>query len=167
MELNGVTHDEVLAELADADLAIGKMKMGYYANAQVESLMAGVPTITYVRPEFMTDELRESGFIFATLDTLEAVIEHYLANPEALARNAPLRARASCGCTTTPLLHRRTCHSTTRSSSHRSNHLTPFARTAARLQQTVLGGGVRPGNSERRRGRCRRGAGAGVVLYRV
>jgi hypothetical protein len=93
-ELNGVTHDEVLAALATADLAIGKMKMGYYANAQVESLMAGVPTITYVRPEFMTDELRESAFIFATLDTLEAVIEHYLANPAALAAKRAV-ARAS------------------------------------------------------------------------
>ena len=75
----------MLDELADADLAIGKMKMGYYANAQVESLMAGVPTVTYVRPELMTDELRESGFIFATLETLEAVLEHYLRHPEALA----------------------------------------------------------------------------------
>jgi hypothetical protein len=90
VELNGVTHDEVLAALAGADLSIGKMKMGYYANVQVESLMAGVPTITYIRPEFMTDELRDSGFIVATLDSLETVLEHYLANPDALAakRNA-------------------------------------------------------------------------------
>ena len=54
VELNGVTHDRVLQELADADVSIGKMKMGYYANLQIESMAAGVPTITYVRPEFMT-----------------------------------------------------------------------------------------------------------------
>ena len=52
-------HEEVLAELASADLAIGKMKMGYYANAQIESMAMGVPTVTYVREEFMTDALRE------------------------------------------------------------------------------------------------------------
>jgi hypothetical protein len=94
VELNGVTHDEVLAALEDADLAIGKMKMGYYANAQVESLLAGVPTVTWVRPEFMTDELRASGFIFATLDTLEPVIEHYLQHPGELAAKRRV-ARAS------------------------------------------------------------------------
>jgi glycosyltransferase involved in cell wall biosynthesis len=85
VQLTGVTHARVLAELADADLSIGKMKMGYYANQQVESMVAGVPTITYVRPELMTDALRDSGFIFATLDTLADVLEHYLANPRALA----------------------------------------------------------------------------------
>lgn len=83
--LHGLTHDQVLAALGQADLAIGKMKMGYYANAQIESMAFGVPTITYVRDEFMTDELRRSGFIFTTLDRLEATIEHYLDHPEALA----------------------------------------------------------------------------------
>jgi hypothetical protein len=84
-------HEDVMAALADADLAIGKMKMGYYANAQIESMAMGVPTITHVRDEFMTDELRSSGFIFASLDSLEATLEHYLRHPEALAAK---RARA-------------------------------------------------------------------------
>src|SRR5262245_9124253 len=86
VELIGVTHQRVLSELADADLTIGKMKMGYYANLQVESMVAGVPAITHVRPELMTDDLRQSGFIFATLDTLADVLEYYLSNPTALAR---------------------------------------------------------------------------------
>lgn len=94
VELRGVTHDRVLDELADADLAIGKLKMGYYANAQVESLMAGVPTVTFVREDLMTEELSASGFIFATLDTLEPVLEHYLTHPEALAAKRAV-ARAS------------------------------------------------------------------------
>lgn len=83
--LTGVNHERVLAELVDADLSIGKMKMGYYANQQVESMVAGVPTITYVRPEFMTEALRESGFIFATLDGLPDVIERYLSDRQAFA----------------------------------------------------------------------------------
>ena len=82
--LMGVSHDEVLRALADADLSIGKMKMGYYANAQIESMCLGVPTITNVRPEFMTHELRDSGFIFTTLDDLEATIERYLQHPDEL-----------------------------------------------------------------------------------
>jgi len=78
-------HHDVLAALASADLAIGKMKMGYYANAQIESMAAAVPTITYVRPELMTPDLERSGFIFATLETLESVLEHYLTHPAELA----------------------------------------------------------------------------------
>jgi len=83
--LRGVSHEAVLKALAGADLAIGKMKMGYYANAQIESMALGVPTITWVRPEFMTDELRRSGFIFTTLEELEATLAHYLDHPEELA----------------------------------------------------------------------------------
>ena len=94
VELNGVTHDRVLAELADADLSIGKMKMGYYANLQVESLAAGVPAVTCIREEFVTDAIRESGLILASLDTLQTVIEHYLTHPEELARKRAI-ARAS------------------------------------------------------------------------
>jgi hypothetical protein len=85
VELTGVPHDHVLRELATADLSIGKMKMGYYANLQIESMAAGVPTITYVRPEFVTDDLRASGFILATLETLADVLDHYLSHPELLA----------------------------------------------------------------------------------
>jgi hypothetical protein len=77
-----------------ADLSIGKMKMGYYANAQIEALCCGVPTITYVRDEFMSDALRETGLIFATLDTLESTIEHYLRKPKELQDK---RRQASAG----------------------------------------------------------------------
>jgi hypothetical protein len=85
VELRGVTHADVLDALAGADLTVGKMKMGYYANFQVESLAAGVPAITYVRDEFVTPEIRESGLILATLDTLESTIERLITHPEELA----------------------------------------------------------------------------------
>ena len=94
VELTGVPHERVLNELATADLSVGKMKMGYYANLQVESMVAGVPTVTYVRPEFMSDALRDSGFIFATLDSLADVIEYYVTHPDVLEEKRR-RARAS------------------------------------------------------------------------
>jgi glycosyltransferase involved in cell wall biosynthesis len=82
--LHIVHHDQVLREIASADLTIGKMKMGYYANAQVESMYLGVPAITWVRPEFMTVELENSGFIFTELKNLEQTLEYYLSHPDAL-----------------------------------------------------------------------------------
>jgi len=88
--LQGVPYGKVLEELSSADLAIGKMKMGYYANAQIESMFFGVPTITYVRPEFMTPELEASGFILTDLDHLEQTLIFYLTHPEALEQKRTL-----------------------------------------------------------------------------
>jgi hypothetical protein len=83
--LQGVPRAQVLGALREADVSIGKLKMGYYANAQIESLALGVPAITWVRDEFMTDELRDSGFIFSTLEKLESTLERLLLNPDELA----------------------------------------------------------------------------------
>ncbi len=92
--LKGVPYERVLEEYRTADMAIGKMKMGYYANGQIESMAMGVPTITYVRPEFMTEELKESGFIFSDLQRLEETLKYYLDNPGELAKKRKV-ARAS------------------------------------------------------------------------
>jgi glycosyltransferase involved in cell wall biosynthesis len=82
--LNNVPYEEVLEVIADADLAIGKMKMGYYANAQIEAMASGVPTVTHVREEFMTEELRASGFIFSTFADLARTIAFYIDHPDLL-----------------------------------------------------------------------------------
>ncbi len=82
--LKGVSYDTVIQEIPKADLVIGKMKMGYYANSQIEAMACGVPTITWVRPEFMTEELRNSGFIFSHLTELEQTLQYFLDNPDAL-----------------------------------------------------------------------------------
>lgn len=83
--LKGVTPEKALEAYRDAHLSIGKMKMGYYANAQIESMYLGVPAVTNVWPQFMTPELERSGFIFSTLEDLEATLEYYLNHPADLA----------------------------------------------------------------------------------
>lgn len=84
LHLKNMDNDEVLEHYKSAHLSIGKMKMGYYANAQIESLYYGVPAITYIRPEFITDEIRNSGLILASIETLEETIRYYIDHPEAL-----------------------------------------------------------------------------------
>lgn len=83
--LKDATHEQVMEECSKCDIAIGKMKMGHYANAQIESMTLGIPTITYIRPEYMTEELKNSGFIICSLDELESTLEFYLNHPECLA----------------------------------------------------------------------------------
>lgn len=94
VSLKGVSRDKVLEEFSRADLAVGKLKMGDYANAQVESMALGVPTVTGLRKEFVTRELEESGFIFSTPENIEATIEELLDNPELL-ESKRLMARPS------------------------------------------------------------------------
>lgn len=84
--LNMVPHERVLEELKDADLAVGKMKMGDYANSQIEAMALGVPSVTYVRTEFIDDELKNSGFILCSIKDLEQTLEHYIKHPEELER---------------------------------------------------------------------------------
>jgi len=92
--LRGVSHREVLKSIAGADVTIGKMKMGYYANFQVESLALGVPAITFVRSDLMNKELEQSGLIFSSLDHLKATLKQLVAEPEILAAKQAL-CRAS------------------------------------------------------------------------
>ena len=92
--VTGAPHEQVLDAFRQADVAIGKMKMGYYANAQIESMALGVPTITWVRPDLLTPELRSSGFIFCRLSELESTLERLVDDPALLARHRR-RARAS------------------------------------------------------------------------
>ena len=92
--LKGATHDAVLEAFAHADLSIGKMKMGTYANAQVESMALGTPAITHVREEFMSQELRESGFVLTNLDELKDTLRRLLEDPTLLAEKTE-KARSS------------------------------------------------------------------------
>lgn len=88
--LEGVNHDHVLRALKRAHLSIGKMKMGYYANAQVESLALGVPVVTFIRKEFQTQALEHSGLILTDLDHLEETLRDYIENPEKLKQKSDL-----------------------------------------------------------------------------
>ena len=88
--LSGVNHHTVLEEIPKHDLTIGKMKMGYYANFQIESLMLGVPAVTWIRPEFVTDAIENSGFINCTLNDLEDTLADYLTHTDRLKRKQEL-----------------------------------------------------------------------------
>ncbi|HEY1037802.1 MAG TPA: hypothetical protein VGF30_00275 [Bacteroidia bacterium] len=94
MFLTNMDNSEVLEVYKTADLSIGKMKMGYYANAQIESLYVGVPAITYVREEFVTPEIERSGLILAHLDNLEEVIRFYIDNPDKLKEKRDIAKRS-------------------------------------------------------------------------
>jgi glycosyltransferase involved in cell wall biosynthesis len=48
-----VPFQEILSLYPQVDLTIGKLRMGYYANAQIESMYFGIPTMCYIRESFL------------------------------------------------------------------------------------------------------------------
>lgn len=48
-----VPHEEALRIYQSADIAVGKLKMGYYANFQIETMALGKPTLCYIRPDLV------------------------------------------------------------------------------------------------------------------
>lgn len=88
--IQNMENDAVLEKYKEMDLSIGKMKMGYYANAQIESLYYGVPAITYIRKEFITPEIENSGLILSSIESLEDTIKFYIDNPQELIKKRRL-----------------------------------------------------------------------------
>jgi len=48
-----VHFQKILGMYSEVDLSVGKLRMGYYANAQIESMSLGIPTMCYIREEFL------------------------------------------------------------------------------------------------------------------
>lgn len=72
--LTQLPYDIVLKEYAKADLTIGKMKMGYYANSQIESLYLGTPAVTWIREDFITEKILNTSLILSDLSKLDKTI---------------------------------------------------------------------------------------------
>lgn len=83
-------HAQALEALASAHVTIGKMKMGYYANSQVESLALGVPAITWIREADLPSGLAESALILSDLADLEKTLLNIMDDPAFLESKSKL-----------------------------------------------------------------------------
>ncbi len=72
-----VPFQEMLKIESRADLSIGKLMMGYYANAQVESMYFGVPTMCYIREDFLKN-IPDCPIINVRPENLYPRLKHYL-----------------------------------------------------------------------------------------
>lgn len=52
IEVNQLPYREALAVYKSADVFVGKLRMGYYNNANIETMMLGVPNMSYIRDEY-------------------------------------------------------------------------------------------------------------------
>lgn len=79
--LSGVPQQKVLAEIGKHDLVVDQLVVGWYAQFALEALVSGVPTICFLKQEyiqFYSDLITKSQsalpFINANLDNIEEVI---------------------------------------------------------------------------------------------
>jgi glycosyltransferase involved in cell wall biosynthesis len=76
---------EALSIYKSADLYCGKLRLGYYNNANIESLMLGVPNMSYIRDEFK-DRIADSPIIVARPDNVYEQLREWVGKPEELKR---------------------------------------------------------------------------------
>lgn len=88
--LKNVSQNEYFNSLKKSHISIGKMKMGYYANAQIESLSFQVPVITFVRDSFMNSSLEDTAFFLTDLSGLKQTLLDILKSPEVLTKKKKL-----------------------------------------------------------------------------
>lgn len=75
---------DTLAYYRSADLYVGKLLMGYYNNANIETMALGVPNVCYIRPEFVGDLDDDLPIMIATPATLAETLADLLRDRDAL-----------------------------------------------------------------------------------
>lgn len=85
--LSGVPHQQVIAEISKHDLVVDQLIVGWYAQFALEALVAGVPTICFLKDEYikfysnlLTKSKSGLPFINANLENIEAVIKECYLN---------------------------------------------------------------------------------------
>ena len=53
VEVSNMPYRQALSVYKSADVYVGKLRMGYYNNANIETMMLGVPNMAYIRDDFL------------------------------------------------------------------------------------------------------------------
>ncbi len=74
---------EALSLYKSADLYAGKLMMGYYNNANIETMLMGVPNMAYIREEFL-DSIPDCPIIVARPDNVYEKLKEWVSKPDEL-----------------------------------------------------------------------------------
>ncbi len=74
-------YEETLAYYKGADIAVGKLMMGFYANSQIEAMLLGTATVAYIR-EDLRKYLDGVELVEASPETVFEVLRKLLVSPD-------------------------------------------------------------------------------------
>jgi hypothetical protein len=74
---------EALSLYKSADLYAGKLLMGYYNNANIETMLMGVPNMSYIREEYLS-AIPDCPIIIAGPDNIYEKLKEWVQKPEEL-----------------------------------------------------------------------------------
>lgn len=78
-----VPFQEILQIYPEVDISVGKLRMGYYANAQIESMYFGIPTMCHIR-ENLLNKIPGCPIINVRPETLYDKLRYFLDHPDEL-----------------------------------------------------------------------------------
>jgi hypothetical protein len=74
---------EALSLYKSADLYAGKLMMGYYNNANIETMSMGIPNMSYIREEFLTS-ISDCPILNTTPSTIYENLKYWIQRPDDL-----------------------------------------------------------------------------------
>lgn len=83
VEVSQMPYRQALAVYKSADVYVGKLRMGYYNNANIETMQLGVPNMSYIREDFRRIA-PDCPIIVTTPDTVYERLNYYIDRPEEL-----------------------------------------------------------------------------------
>lgn len=83
VEVNKTPYEQALSIYKSADIYVGKLRMGYYNNANIECMVMGIPCMTYIRSEYI-DKIPDCPIIVTSPKTVYENLKHYMNQPEEL-----------------------------------------------------------------------------------
>ncbi|MGK7344310.1 MAG: hypothetical protein ACNS63_00695 [Candidatus Nitrospinota bacterium M3_3B_026] len=83
VEVHDMNYMDALAVYKSADLYAGKLMMGYYNNANIETMLMGVPNMSYIREKYLRD-IPDCPIIIARPETVYDQLRNWIDRPEEL-----------------------------------------------------------------------------------
>lgn len=83
VEVNKMPYRQALAVYKSADVFAGKLRMGYYNNANIEAMLMGVPNMSYIRAEFLP-AIPDCPIIVTRPETVYQNLKYWMDRPAEL-----------------------------------------------------------------------------------
>ena len=77
-----LTQAEMYNEIVNCDIYIDELKCGSHGVTAAETMAAGKPTVTYIRPDLLEHFPESLPLVNANPDNIETVLESLIVDPE-------------------------------------------------------------------------------------